>query len=402
MSPRGEHAASSRHGARLQSEGQRLNKLIPEKNVDGFPPRSVGEYMNAAEDLASEAEAAPRKARKYTDAAGGKPSASRAGTKRRQQASSYKQKCPGCGIFNHVHQECFYRNHPYFNKDPTIEYAQSPIGIRYFNKYGGRYIKERDMDSTMHKNDRGASMLRKHSRQEEFAGLSGKSLGSKRSVLRSREPSQHSRGDSFVRADTSVYFLAHQRDRRIDESNSDSRRKEFYDRRREAESSRDQCQRSGSQQGLRQRQGSGSAQGNCPRHQIVAATPERKWTIIRSARGIRGTRRTVKTQGKGAATSLLIQRGIDQATVSVLKLMMILPMYAPFFDAAPVANEADRVEDRLLSASIPHPSRNPRIPSLHVDVLPDTGSWSAHYINEATAAWLRSVARNVVLRCVVV
>ena len=65
-------------------------------------------------------------------------------------------------------------------------------------------------------------------------------------------------------------------------------------------------------------------------HQIVAATPERKWTITRSAQGIRGTRRTVKTQGKDAATSLLIQRGIDQATVSVLKLMMIIPMYARF------------------------------------------------------------------------
>ena len=63
-------------------------------------------------------------------------------------------------------------------------------------------------------------------------------------------------------------------------------------------------------------------------HQIVAATPERRWTITRSAQGIRGTRRTVRTQGKGAATSLLIQRGIDQATVSALKLMMIIPMYA--------------------------------------------------------------------------
>ena len=42
------------------SEGQRLNKLIREKNVDGFLPRSVGEYMNAAEDLAAEAEAALR------------------------------------------------------------------------------------------------------------------------------------------------------------------------------------------------------------------------------------------------------------------------------------------------------------------------------------------------------
>ncbi len=66
------------------SEGQRLNKLIREKHVDGHLPRSVGEYMNAAEDLASEAEAALRKARKYTDAAGGKTSASGAGAKRRQ------------------------------------------------------------------------------------------------------------------------------------------------------------------------------------------------------------------------------------------------------------------------------------------------------------------------------
>ena len=70
------------------SEGQRLNKLIREKNIDCFLPRSVGEYMNAAEDLAAEAEAALRKARKYTDAAGGKTSESGPGAKRRQQASS--------------------------------------------------------------------------------------------------------------------------------------------------------------------------------------------------------------------------------------------------------------------------------------------------------------------------
>jgi hypothetical protein len=36
------------------SEGQRLNKLIHEKNGDDFLHRSVDEYMNAAEDLASE------------------------------------------------------------------------------------------------------------------------------------------------------------------------------------------------------------------------------------------------------------------------------------------------------------------------------------------------------------
>ena len=46
------------------SEGLRLNKLIREKNVDGFLPRSVGEYMNAAEDLASEADGAAAKKRR--------------------------------------------------------------------------------------------------------------------------------------------------------------------------------------------------------------------------------------------------------------------------------------------------------------------------------------------------
>ncbi len=76
---------------------------------------------------------------------------------------------------------------PYFNKDPSIEFAQSSMGIRYFNKYGDRYIKERDMDPIMHKNDRGASMHRKRLRQEDLSALPSKSLGRERSVSRSRE-----------------------------------------------------------------------------------------------------------------------------------------------------------------------------------------------------------------------
>ncbi len=170
---------------RKSSEGQRLNKLIREKHVNGHLPRSVGDYMNAAEDLAAEAEAALRKACRYIDAAGGKPSASGASTRKRHQAYSYKQKFPGCGIFDYVYKDCFYRSHPYFNKNPSIEYAQSPVGIRYHNTLGGRYIKEHDLDPNLPKNDRGASMQRKRSRVDESAGLSGKSLGSERSVSRS-------------------------------------------------------------------------------------------------------------------------------------------------------------------------------------------------------------------------
>jgi hypothetical protein len=117
------------------SEGKRLNNLIREKNENGYLPRSVGEYMNAAEELAAEAEAALRKARRYTDAAGGKPSLAGATARKRHQASAYKQKCPGCGSFDHVYADCCYRSHPYFNKDPSIEYAQSPVGIRYCNTF---------------------------------------------------------------------------------------------------------------------------------------------------------------------------------------------------------------------------------------------------------------------------
>ena len=87
-----------------------------------------------------------------------------------------------------------------------------------------------------------------------------------------------------------------------------------------------------------------------------------------------GTRRAFKTPRKRATNPLHIRFGSDQATVSVLKLMMIIQVYiCAFLNAAP----ADQADDRLLSASILHPSRNPRIPSLHVDVLPDTGAWSA-------------------------
>ena len=131
--------------------------------------------MNAAEGLASEAEAALRKARKYTDAAGGRLTAAVAGTKRKHQTgSASKPKCPGCGC----------------------------------------------------------SM-------QSVSALPSKSLGRERSVSRSRDPSQNSHGNFSTRTDPFAYIPALQCDRRIGESNLDSCRKEFYDRCREAESSRD-------------------------------------------------------------------------------------------------------------------------------------------------------------------
>jgi hypothetical protein len=65
-------------------------------------------------------------------------------------------------------------------------------------------------------------------------------------------------------------------------------------------------------------------------HQIVEATPGTRWKTTESAREIWETRKKVTTLEIGVASLHLIQRGIDQTTVSVLKLMMIMPLYAHF------------------------------------------------------------------------
>jgi len=108
-------------------------------------------------------------------------------------------------------------------------------------KYGGQYIRERDLDPLMHKNDRGASMQRKRIPKEELSALPSKSLGRERSVSRSWDPSQNSRAWRFLcanRRNNRVYPGSPMRPPYW-RTNSDSRRKEFYDRRREAESSWD-------------------------------------------------------------------------------------------------------------------------------------------------------------------
>jgi hypothetical protein len=240
------------------------------------------------------------------------------------------------------------------------------------------------MDPTLHKNDRGASMQQKRARLDDFAGFSGKSLGSERSVSRSREPSQHSRGDSSVRADTFVYIPAHQRDRRIGESNSDSRRKD-----------RDRSKDHGKDKDRDRNRYKGAVRD--PRSSGRDPTPDRRSY----------SRDRVDDSKKRAGDSRDKKDGQDtrdrrrdfsphpaRDRSNNCECAQVDDDYSyvcAFLDAAPVANDADRADDRLLSASILHPSRNPRIPSLHVDVLPDTGAWSADYINEATAAWLRSV-----------
>ena len=57
---------------------------------------------------------------------------------------NFLEKCRTKTLLFSVYKDCFYRSHPYFNKDPSIEYAQFLVGIRYNNSFGGWYIKDRD------------------------------------------------------------------------------------------------------------------------------------------------------------------------------------------------------------------------------------------------------------------
>jgi hypothetical protein len=144
---------------------------------------------------------------------------------------------------------------------------------------------------------------------------------------RSRDPSLHSRGESSVRVDTALYTPAHQRDRRIGESNSDSRRKEYYEKRREEVSSRDHGRdyakdrdRGGDSDKDKDRdryKGAGRNQRGSGRD----PTPDRRSHSRDKVEDHR--KRAGESQDKKDG-----QRGIDQTTVSVLKLMMIIPVYA--------------------------------------------------------------------------
>jgi len=187
------------------SEGQRLDKL------------------NAAEGLASETEALLRsKARKYIDAAYGKLSAPVFCTKRKHQAaSSYTQNAPVAEVLITSIKSVF------IGSTLTLIRTTRLSLLNPHREYGITTSTEDDISESA------ASMQRKRIRQEELSALSSNSSGRERSVSWSQWPSQNSRGDFSVKIDPFAYISAHQRDRRIGESNSNSRRKEFYDRRHE-------------------------------------------------------------------------------------------------------------------------------------------------------------------------
>ena len=308
-----------------------------------YQERSVGTYMNAAEGLASEAEAALRKARKYTDdAASGKPSAPVSGTKRRQPASSYKQKCPDCGSFDHVYQECVYWLNPYLIRTPRLSMLNPPWGSDISISIGGGISKcatwilpcartiEMRVCSESDCAKRIFLCIRVNPLVESGLCLEVESPLRTVAVI-PRSEQTRSRISHLTNAIAAL--VSRTRNPAVRNSTIGVERQRALTIADMTMPKIGIATRTTARTGNRISTAEPSAtQGVVAEtlRRIVAATPERKWTITRSARGIHGTRRTVKTQEKSDATSLLTQRGIDQATVSVLKLMMIIPMHARF------------------------------------------------------------------------
>ncbi len=139
-----------------------------------------------------------------------------------------------------------------------------------------------------------------------------------------------------------MYIPAHQRDRRIGESNSDSRRKEFYDQRREAVSSRDHGRdyakdrdrsKDYSKDKDRDRyKGTGQDQrssGRNPTPDRRSHSREKVDDHKKRAGDLRDKKDDQDTRDRRRDSSPPPARD-RSGTVSVLKLLMIIPMHARF------------------------------------------------------------------------
>ena len=86
------------------------------------------------------------------------------------QKKAHKKKNKKKRLFS-VCKDCFYRSHTYFNKDPSIEYAQFPVGIRWYIKDREHGKDDKDQDRYKEHDQRGSGRdptpdRRSHSRDK--------------------------------------------------------------------------------------------------------------------------------------------------------------------------------------------------------------------------------------------
>ena len=132
----------------------------------------------------------------------------------------------------------------FYNRDASLPYAQSAIGLAYFELYKHKYIRERDMNKSIPAQDRAASEQRRQQRRTELRGTIP--TRSTSSVDCSGGSERRGRSESGQRFRDDLAFAvstSNTRDRRILETNHDSvrERRPDYGRtdRRDRDSYRD-------------------------------------------------------------------------------------------------------------------------------------------------------------------
>ena len=299
----------------------------------------------------------------------------------KKDSSSDKPLCPGCGSRGHPFANCSFKKSEWFNPDEDVAFADSKMGKAYIAAKGKAWIQskdnkkgqkrtQRDYESSDQRRD--ASRRRVSSRSRERDADENDHAWDRRRPRDRRLDSRDSDSERFRRGGRGVSF---DRDRSRSPSQT---RQPSGDSGRHRESSAESVRRSESND----RHDSATKdkdKGGSTRSKPQEASKESRGSSSRDGRARSSSPHSSKDKKSRSC----------ECTDTADEYVQV----CEYLSTVAVKSDVLREEDQLLAASLPHPSNpsDPRLPRLFVDVLPDTGAWSANYINEATAEWLRSV-----------
>eukprot|EP01034_Spumella_vulgaris_P034740 gene34740-42849_t len=372
---------------KAQISGRTVSSLIRAEDPlkHGYLPETVAEYVDAAARHAVNKTKLDQSKRLYEEKTWD-------GAQKKDSSVS-KSLCPGCGSRKHEFSSCTFTESEWYNSNEAVAFVDSKSGKAYKQAKGKSWIQDKD------KKNRQSTEVKKRPQRDYESDHRGDST--RRRVSSQSRDAAHD--------DTSVWDRKGPRDNRLEYPNSDSRRQRergvSFDRDRSRSPS--QSKQPSGDFGRRSREPSAESvrssvsrdhrdaaskdtgKGGSSSSRPSEASKDRRGTSSRDDRRGSSSR---DDRHDGRATSPHSARDKNRSCECIDTADEYIQVCEYL---STVANKSDvlREEDHLLAASLPHPANpsDPHLPRLFVDVLPDTGAWSANYINEATAEWLRSV-----------
>ena len=373
---------------KAQTSGRTVSQLIraEDPTTRGYLPESVAEYVDAAARHAVNKTKLDQSKRLYEEQTWD-------GAKKKDSSAS-KPLCPGCGSRTHEFSACTFTKSEWYNANEDVAFVDSKLGKAYKKAKGKTWIQNKDKES-------------KKRPQRDYESDHRGDVSRRRVSSQSRDTAHD---------DTSDWERKGPRDRRTDYPNSDGRHRGVsFDRDRSRSPS--QSKRPSGDSGRNSREPSAESirdSRSGDRHDSASkdkgkssGSSSKPSEAARDTRGSssRDDRRGSSSRDDRRGSSSRDDRSNDRRSSSPhasrdkkrsCECIDTADEYVLVCEyLSTLANSSDvlRKEDQLLAASLPHPANpsDPHLPRLFVDVLPDTGAWSANYINEATAAWLRSV-----------